>query len=658
MKRLISLLLLGFVILTGQAQVKSGLDICLRDDKTGEWLLGLFDEYAVYNSEVWDYARSINKNHIVLTNGCERIDIQLKKNATVINGVKHKTSELISQYLPDYPAKDETGFKDYLFPEERQAEIIVSLKSGKKDEYYLAFYDNILDDSPRNFDGITDEHGICKIHIPMVSPTKVSLAFRNHSLYNAFRSTDLIVEPGQRLFVWVDDTQNRVYIMGKGSRLNNEIQAHPLTELENFDDVYEARNVPTSVFYQKEEGILKSNLAKIDSVVAVSPLLSYRYQTYMKESLRYRYVMNLVSKTSAPGEPFFLRPELGDIIRKHDLQNPKIPYSTCYEISQMLQFYLAVERELVEGCYRFLSSDRLLARGIPDYTPEERASYEEWKRIYATADSLLLKEGYNAQIEYLNEHHDKLPTVNGKTATREYAEVFQREEDKVNMEITVFLLDSLGIRDDLKQKLIARHVYSRVENKGEATQPEVLETLRQNVSEPYLLSAVLDKNQEYLSYAERAKTLQANIKDSRDFDQMKDGSAVFRKLIEPYRGRYIYLWVQNYWDSFSREKMSYIPAMKEMLKDKDIIYLFVCVQSTDEAWRNSIVKYQLTDKDYVHYNLSMNPGAALNGFLISERTNRLTQYRLITPDGQLLPAIAPSPDSPKALKYMIEELEK
>ena len=46
-KKTIITYLLALVAMTGQAQVKSSLDLCLRDEATGEWLIGLFDEYAI-----------------------------------------------------------------------------------------------------------------------------------------------------------------------------------------------------------------------------------------------------------------------------------------------------------------------------------------------------------------------------------------------------------------------------------------------------------------------------------------------------------------------------------------------------------------------------------------------------------------------------------
>ncbi len=56
LRRTIITALLALVALAGQGQVRAGLDLCLRDEVTGEWLIGLFDDYAIYDCEYWEYA--------------------------------------------------------------------------------------------------------------------------------------------------------------------------------------------------------------------------------------------------------------------------------------------------------------------------------------------------------------------------------------------------------------------------------------------------------------------------------------------------------------------------------------------------------------------------------------------------------------------------
>ena len=70
-KKTIIAALVALVAMVGQGQVKSGLDLCLRDEATGEWLIGLFDDYAIYDCEYWDYAET-GKDHIALTKDGQR----------------------------------------------------------------------------------------------------------------------------------------------------------------------------------------------------------------------------------------------------------------------------------------------------------------------------------------------------------------------------------------------------------------------------------------------------------------------------------------------------------------------------------------------------------------------------------------------------------
>ena len=79
-KKTIISILLALVTMAGNAQIKSGLNLCLRDETTGQWLIGLFDGYAIYDCDYWEYAE-VGKDRVVLTKDGLRKDIQLKKNA-------------------------------------------------------------------------------------------------------------------------------------------------------------------------------------------------------------------------------------------------------------------------------------------------------------------------------------------------------------------------------------------------------------------------------------------------------------------------------------------------------------------------------------------------------------------------------------------------
>ena len=141
-KKNIITILLAVVAMTGQAQVKSGLDLCLRDEATGEWLIGLFDEYAIYDCEYWNYAE-VGKDHVVLTKDVLRKEIRLKKNAVTIDGVKHKTSLLTTKFLPNYPVADETPFDATILDKEQEATLRVVHRSGKAGIQVVTNFDHI-----------------------------------------------------------------------------------------------------------------------------------------------------------------------------------------------------------------------------------------------------------------------------------------------------------------------------------------------------------------------------------------------------------------------------------------------------------------------------------------------------------------------------------
>ena len=117
-KKILLTLLLALVVVAAQAQQRSGLNLCLRDEATGEWLIGLFDEYAIYDCDYWSYAE-VGKGRLVLTHDKQHKEIRLKKGSVAIDGVKHKTSVLTTRFLPDYPVADDTPFDATILDKEQ-----------------------------------------------------------------------------------------------------------------------------------------------------------------------------------------------------------------------------------------------------------------------------------------------------------------------------------------------------------------------------------------------------------------------------------------------------------------------------------------------------------------------------------------------------------
>ena len=99
--------------------------------------------------------------------------------------------------------------------------------------------------------------------------------------------------------------------------------------------------------------------------------------------------------------------------------------------------------------------------------------------------------------------------------------------------------------------------------------------------------------------------------------------------------------------------MRYVPQMKEQLKDLNIVYLYLANRSNEDQWKTAIAQFHLTGENCIHYNLPDKQQSALERFI---GVGGYPTYKIVTPNGNLLPTEVPRPDHPEAIRKMIEEI--
>lgn len=137
-------ILLALVAVVGQAQNTVGTlaDTYWRNEKTGDWLIGITANHVIYDNMVWDIvARTEKKDAYTLTisNGTTIKVGKQKKGLRSIAIDKQKpiTCSLINtEALPDYPKKDlRTGFTDNGYRDGDSVTIIGWLKDMPQEEW-------------------------------------------------------------------------------------------------------------------------------------------------------------------------------------------------------------------------------------------------------------------------------------------------------------------------------------------------------------------------------------------------------------------------------------------------------------------------------------------------------------------------------------------
>ena len=234
MKRSIISLLLLFCFISSWAQIN---DTYWRDDKTGDWLLGITDKNIIYDCKIRDIS-SVNEKKgsfsITAINNGQQLALNISKEkdsqrTITINKQKHVCSLITSEFLPDYPEKDTRKvFADNHYCKGDSVTIVGWIRDtpeSLKDEEFWLTGTSVYDvDNP-----ITkvDSLGLFSFRMPVWNST-----------YYSYRDLNILVEPNETYFILLDRISNQTLFMGKNARVLNEINHYKISpEVTNHYDI-------------------------------------------------------------------------------------------------------------------------------------------------------------------------------------------------------------------------------------------------------------------------------------------------------------------------------------------------------------------------------------------------------------------------------------
>ena len=656
-KQIITIILLTLVALTSRGQVKSSLDLCLRDETTGEWLIGLFDEYAVYDCEYWDYAQ-VRKDNLVLTCGDKRVDVQLKRKGQAvtmvsIDGVKHKTSVLTAKRLPDYPSMDDTAWSAGVHAEEDSIVLRVCTRTTKERTEYIAFLERLFDGKQIVEHMRADKRGRFEMKMPISGPTMMGIRNEFEHPLEHFFSGMLAVENGDKLFLYIDDVNDRAYVMGgKYARFNNELLGG------NFHPYFERTdNLTIDSTIMKQQHWMEVCQTRLDSLYAARPNLSRRFRTYYEDDIQNQYVHPMLLKCCWPKSDENQEELLG---KTEALMNPlrwmrsDVPMMCRNEFEYNISYYVSAledrRSQALPDPADFIL--QLFKEGKVELTDEEQQKVKDFQTLLAnkSAEDLVNKVFQS----------DIIPIL-GKPLIAKYWDWNLSEQSiPLNMDI----LNSLDIDDTTREILKAQTFMKKIDGKSHVASPRVMELAHQEVHNPRLIDAIDNANQrieDFLAENQRKQTVSAPKEGTpaslrvaeEELEGITDGKALFERIIAPFKGHVIYVDVWGTWCGPCRAAMENVPALKKMLEGKPVVYLYFCNNSPKDAWRTFISQKHLDTDNAIHYNLSQTQENAIEKYL---EVSGFPTYRLVDTTGQLMPGGAPWPSNTSSAAAAIEQL--
>ena len=627
-----------------------------KDTSTGDWELGLFEDFVVYKSEFWDY-KSYNvgkeSNKIVIKKGSELLNINMSPisdslaSFTIGEGPS-QTLKLCSKYLGEYPVKDNTLFKDNGYKIDTVTIIGYIRGAVKKDIYRISCSDWLKDESVEHLIQ-PDEYGRFTLKIPVLNSQIAFFGFPG-------KRGDNVLEPGEKYFYYYNTITQQELWMGDNVRFQNE---HIFVELKREYVSYEDRKnmSPDELLDEWAKELMPINLEKLNAIEKIYPTLSDKFRYYYTQSVRYGAGFDLMQKRfdlSRTNEKFSNR--YMDFVETELIANLVHPYTLISSFSTFIRDYtdytqikdravLNVE-DLLLPIMEYIEEN-----GILKLTPEEKLALKHYK-VYSDSSIYLsyIKRDSIASLGLGRRYENKLKPLyilleNQRPIIEETAKGFSYIRFTKHVK-------GMHLPDDLKELLIARNYYKLMSYDKVPLKNNIYDLFKQEVHNTYLTKDISDFNDGLIMLeTEEIKSL-TSLKDNGPLESIAEGRELLNKIIEPYKGKVIYVDFWGTWCGPCEEQMKYVKDVKKKMENKDVVFLYFADNSPDQTWKNFIKKYDLTGDNVVHYNLPNNQQIILNAYM---KVNSFPSYFIIDKEGEVVDMKAPRPIETETLVATLNE---
>jgi thiol-disulfide isomerase/thioredoxin len=196
----------------------------------------------------------------------------------------------------------------------------------------------------------------------------------------------------------------------------------------------------------------------------------------------------------------------------------------------------------------------------------------------------------------------------------------------------VLTLDSLGADPFIKDIWLFRQAFSHMDHDRISLAPHIMDTLKTMISNPTCMAMIEQQNDHYLAIENREFD-KLVLKSSDNLANISEGETLMKKLVEPYKGKFVLLDIWGTWCGPCKEALSHSTEEYARLKDYDIQYLYLANRSPQNSWENVIKEYNVSGPNVAHYNLPDEQQSAIESLL---NVHSWPTYKLFNRNGELL----------------------
>lgn len=482
---------------------------------------------------------------------------------------------------------------------------------------------------------ITDES--IKISIPVDSLGNFSVkvpVFNTTWLYVYYVANgsviSLFAEPGEKIIIHSDWKNNRVTFEGKYAKEHQEVfdynsymdRTHPA-----YTEFSSGENIPHELYLQKLKQFTYHRDSILNDYIKQHPAITKR----SIQEIRIRNYNN---------SAFFLMQRRFALDR---MSGEK--FSKTY-MKYADSIFAALPRPYTAVSTTFL-------RNYLDY-------YSETKQTPVAFRQAIIDYAIEKKRITLNEEQQKDPSLILKVEEFQpiLADIFYELKDTERFKRIMLDYYNGGalivpMPVELKELVTTQSFYKYLNDNRTAFSDAHVDYFKQQVKNPELRKFVLDC-QYKLSGLESSKLdFTECLKDAALFKDCKTGEELFTRLIAPHKGKIIYLDVWGTWCPPCKEEMKFAGAIKETMKGKDIVFLYMANRSSEVSWKNVIKENHLTGKQVEHYNLPSAQQSMVEDYL---GAHSYPSYFIIDREGKVIERESLRPSKGKQLIDHLNEL--
>ena len=632
-----------------------------RNESTGDWMIGITPNHAIYKNKVWDIVSQTEKKdaYTLTINDGTIIKVgKMKKGQRIITIGKEKPatcSPIVTAALPDYPTKDmRKGFVDNGYRTNDSVTIIGWMKdmpqqAWERGKEFSVGIENIFRDKEESSYAKMDSLGRFTLKMPILNSSQVFLDWGRTS-----KST--VLEPGKTYFLLYDFMAGQMLWMGDDVRLQNELLAHPHDWNNDRIDDKEEGKVTAMQFKARTDDSRAASMTKLQNCLAQHPNLSQRYIDYLSGYyLTSQGEAMMQARYSIPG--YDLPKEYMDYVGNELWKKACKPYTLYRDFSTFIRDYLNHLRDTQQGDWGILFRNttlRLEQQGVVTLTDKEREALNHYIIMHNQLEAGVKNDISQQERDSLIIAFNSSETVTTLNALiKRLGKPLQDEMNLASYRQTLAVLDSIGCDRTLRDISLARQFYRAINESREPLPDAAVNMMEQEVQLPSAKAAVMALQNKYLEIQQRDITKSGILKSNNDVANMSDGEQILRKLTEPYRGRLVLLDIWGTWCGPCKAALSHSQEEYERLKDYNLVYLYLANRSPEDGWKNVIKEYNVTGENVVHYNLPADQQSAVEHFL---QVHSWPTYKLIDRDGKVLDVNA-DPRNLEGLAKLLDQMK-